>query len=59
MNISELTSLHMTNPIDIDVTPYFSWKIESPRPDFQRIPLEYQLLFTQGVWYTGNASNLK
>ena len=33
MEITELKTLHMTDPLGIDVTPYFSWKLRSEQPD--------------------------
>lgn len=32
MKVKEITTLNMENPLGIDVTPYFSWKIESEEP---------------------------
>lgn len=33
MEITEFKTLHMTNPLGIGVTPYFSWKLCSNRPN--------------------------
>lgn len=44
MEITELKTLHMTDPLGIDVTPYFSWKLRSEQPD--TVQTQYQLTVT-------------
>ena len=44
MEITELKVLHMTNPLGIGVTPYFSWKLRSEQPG--TVQTQYQLTVT-------------
>lgn len=55
MKVKNLKTLHMTNPLGIDVNPYFSWMIESPEQNVMQTAYQIVVKHECGtaVWDTG------
>lgn len=59
MKVTNLKTLHQTNPLGIDCTPYFSWMLESDVPDTMQASYHIQLLEENGsvVWDSGTVDS--
>lgn len=60
MQIIHLRTLHTENPLGIDTTPYFSWVLESVKPDTMQQTYRIEVKCgTQSVWDTGIVKSSK
>jgi len=59
MNISKLKTLHMSDPLGIDVNPYFSWIIESDARDIMQSAYRIVVAEPSGTiaWDTGKVES--
>ena len=59
MEVKEVIVLHQENPIGIDRTPYFSWKLSSGKQNVMQAAYQIRVQDSSGqeIWDSGRAES--